>query len=148
MKLLCMGAITALCFSFAIAQADGLPAEHPPNMIGVWKPTGVTAAVRVGKAVSGYPKSGKPAFNLKPRPYLVVNDQEGREIAGYEVFADGTHESMVGVFKLSGKLIVSTSRGSATVDFYGNDMEWCWQDGLTGVAIVSCDVLRKEPPKP
>jgi hypothetical protein len=148
MKSLYPGIVIALSFSFAIAHADGLPAEHPPSMVGVWKPIGITAAVRVGEAVSGYPKSGKPVFNLKPRPYVVVNDQEGREIAGYEVFADGTHEPMVGVFKLSGKLIVSTSRGSATIDFYGDDMEWCWQDNLADVAIVSCDVLRKEPAKP
>jgi hypothetical protein len=147
-RILCLSIITLLA-SAAPGLAQPLPAaQSPPDMLGVWKPVGVTAAARIGAPVAGWPQTNKPAFNLKPRPYVVVDVQTGREIAGYEVFADRKHEPFVGVFTLGGKLLVNTLRGSASVDFYGNEIEWCWQDTLSNVAIVSCDVMRKQSDAP
>ena len=129
--------------AIGVARAASLP-----DMIGTWKPTGDTAAARLGDAVSGWPANTKPAFNLQPRPYVVVETQQGREIAGYEVFADGGKEAFVGVFKRDGKdLLVSTMRGIALVDITKRDMEWCWMDNLPQVAVVSCDVMKKEAAK-
>ena len=54
----------------------------------------------------------------------------------------------MGVFTLGGTLLVNTLRGSASVDFYSNEIEWCWQDTLSNVAIVSCDVMRKQSDAP
>jgi hypothetical protein len=147
-RIVCWGVVTLLA-SASLGHAQSLPAPAPPpNMLGVWKPTGVTAAARIGASVAGWPQTSKPAFNLKPRPYVVVNVETGREIAGYEIFADGKREPFVGVFTLAGKLLVNTLRGTASVDLYGNQIEWCWQDTLTNVAIVSCDVMRKQPSSP
>jgi hypothetical protein len=126
--------------------ASAANAAKLPNMVGTWKPTGETAAARLGEAVSGWPATTKPSFNLQPRPYVVVETQHDKEIAGYEVFADGGHEQFVGVFKRNGKdLLVSTMKGIALVDVTPRDMEWCWMDNLPQVAVVSCDVMRKEP---
>lgn len=124
-------------------------ASDLPDMLGTWKPTGETAAARIGAAVAGYPESSKPLFNLQPRPYAVFEAQEGRQVAGYEIFPDGKKEPFVGVFRRNGELMISTIRGTATVDYSPDgNMEWCWQDHLGDVAVVSCDVMRKETGKP
>jgi hypothetical protein len=147
-RIVCLSVLSLLA-SAGLGYAQPLPAPaQPPNMLGVWKPTGVTAAVRLGASVAGWPQTDKPTFNLKPRPYVVVDVQNGREIAGYEIFADGKREPFVGVFTLAGKLLVNTLRGMASVDLYGNQIEWCWQDTLSNVAIVSCDVMRKQSNTP
>jgi hypothetical protein len=140
MKRIGIATVVALIATMGLARAASLP-----DMIGTWKPTGDTAAARLGDAVSGWPATTKPAFNLQPRPYVVVETQQGREIAGYEVFADGGKEPFVGVFKRDGKnLLVSTMKGIAMVDVTKRDMEWCWMDNLPQVAVVSCDVMKKE----
>ena len=104
-----------------------------------------SAAARLGDAVSGWPANSKPALNRQPRPYVVVETREGRRIAGYEVFADGGKEALVGVFKRAGKeLLVSMMKGIALVDKTKHDMEWCWMDNLPQVAVVPCDVMKTE----
>jgi opacity protein-like surface antigen len=141
MKKIGLASLLALLLAASAAQAAGVP-----NMVGTWKPTGGTgtASARLGDAVSGWPANTKPSFNLQPRPYVVVETQIGREIAGYEVFADSSHEQFVGVFKRNGKdLLISTMKGTALVDVTSRDMEWCWMDNLPQVAVVSCDVMQK-----
>jgi hypothetical protein len=130
MQRIVLATVVAFAAAMGIARAASLP-----DMIGTWKPTGETAAARLGDAVSGWPANTKPAFNLQPRPYVVVETQQGHEIAGYEVFADGGREPFVGVFKRDGKeLLVSTMKGIALVDMTQRDMEWCWMDNLPQVA--------------
>lgn len=124
-------------------------AADAPNMLGNWNPTGETASARIGLPVSGWTSGSAPAYNLQPRPRVVVDSQQGRGLGGYEVFADGTKEPFVGVLSRNGQhILVSTDRGNAYVDLLSSDsMEWCWMDNLDHVAVVSCDVMAREPAK-
>lgn len=120
-------------------------AADTPNLIGNWNPTGDTAAARLGLPVSGWQSSTTPIYNLKPRPRVIIDSQEGRGFGGHEIFADGTKEPFVGVVKRDGvHALVSTARGNALVDLDGNTMEWCWMDNMDNVAVVSCDMMARE----
>ncbi len=142
MTLRIAAAATAVCLACFSAPASAADA----NLIGHWTSTGETNAARLGQAIAGWPATDKPAFNLSPRPSVVIDVQEGRKLAGHEIFADGSREDFVGVIKRDGRsVLVSTMKGLAMVDLDGDSMEWCWVDTLDALAVVSCDVMRKDP---
>jgi hypothetical protein len=75
---------------------------------------------------------------------VVVEVQNGRSLAGYELLPDGSQDPFVAAFKRDGKqLVVSTTLGAATADVYGDEMEWCWQGTLPNVVAAVCDVMNK-----
>jgi hypothetical protein len=56
----------------------------------------------------------------------VVEVQNGRSLAGYELLPDGSKNRFVAVFKRDGKrLVISTKLGAATADVAAEEMEWC-----------------------
>jgi hypothetical protein len=138
MKAIGAGFVVALAFAGAALAAD------VPDMVGIWKPTGESAGVRNGDSHAGWASSSQPVFNPTPRPFVVVESQSGRGLAGYELLPDGRKDAFVGVFKRDGKqLILSTEMGAATADVAGDEMEWCWHDNLPTITVVVCDVMKK-----
>ncbi|MGU3495687.1 hypothetical protein ACLBXM_16730 [Xanthobacteraceae bacterium A53D] len=131
----------------AVLATSATEAADIPDMVGIWRPTGQTAAVQLGDPVSGWSNDAPPTFNPQPRPIVVIERQDGRGLGGHAVFGDGLKEPFVGVFRRNGtELMVSTIRGIAFADVEGDTMEWCWLDNLNNVAVASCDVVRREPP--
>jgi len=119
-------------------------AADVPNLIGTWKPTGESAGARIGHSHAGWAAASEPVFNPTPRPFVVVEKQNGRGLSGYEVLPDGRKDPFVGVFKRDGKqIIVSTELGAATADVVGDEIEWCWHDNLPTVSVAVCDVMKK-----
>ena len=139
MKSALIGSVLGFC-----AMVGTIHAAEIPNMIGTWKPSGEAAGGRLGPAHAGWAASAKPVLNPTPRPIVVVEVQNGRSLAGYELLPDGSRDPFVAAFKRDGKqLVVSTKLGAATADVSGNEMEWCWQDALPNLVIAVCDVMKK-----
>jgi hypothetical protein len=120
-------------------------AADVPNLVGTWKSTGEFAVARTGKARAGFPET--PVFNHPQRPALVVEQQNGRGLTGYVLLPDGAKDPFVGVLKRDGKqVIVSTDNpGTGTIDVYGDEVEWCWQDVIPDVRVATCDIMKKAP---
>ena len=136
--------IKSTVFALALVTTAVARAADVPDMVGTWKPTGESAGVRIGAKHAGWAASSNPVFNPMPRPFVVIEKQEGRSVSGYEVLPDGSRDPFVGVFKRDGKqLLVSTNMGAALADVAGNEMEWCWLDHLPLVAVTVCDVMKK-----
>jgi hypothetical protein len=139
MKSAVIGGMLGLC-----AVVGPIHAAEIPNMVGTWKPSGGSVGARVGRAHAGWAASTKPVLNPTPRPTVVVEVQNGRSLAGYELLPDGSRDPFVAAFKRDGKqLVVSTKLGAATADVSGDEMEWCWQGTLPRVLVAVCDVMKK-----
>jgi hypothetical protein len=138
MKSFAVGILVCLAWGITARAAD------VPNIVGTWKPTGESAGARIGDSHAGWAAASEPVFNPAPRPFVVVEKQNGRGLSGYEVLPDGHKDPFVGVFKRDGKqIIVSTEQGAATADIAGDEMEWCWHDNLPTVSVAVCDVMKK-----
>jgi hypothetical protein len=140
MRIALVTAATCLAVSAVTANAANIP-----NLVGTWKSTGDFAVARTGKARAGF--SETPTFNHSQRPVLVVEQQDGRGLTGYLLLPDGNKDPLVGVFKRDGKqVIVSTDNpGTGTIDVYGDEIEWCWQDVIPDVRVATCDLMKKAP---
>ena len=138
MKCFAVGILACLALGGTAVAAD------VPNMVGTWKPTGESAGARMGYSHAGWAAALEPVFNPTPRPFVVIEKQNGRGLSGYEVLPDGRKDPFVAVFKRDGKqIIVSTELGAATADVAGDEIEWCWQDNLPTVSVAVCDVMKK-----
>ena len=134
----------AIGLALGLVAAGAAHAADVPDMVGTWKPTGESGGVRISAARAGWAASSRPLFNPTPRPFVVIEKQDGRGVSGYEVLPDGSRDPFVGVFKRDGKqLPVSTNVGVALADVSGSEMEWCWLDHLPLVAVAACDVMKK-----
>jgi hypothetical protein len=144
MKPVMMMAMLAALFCTGTAQA----ATNPPNVIGTWKPTGDSAAARVGEALAGWAATPQADLTVRFAPSVIVDQQQGRSVAGRLLLADGKTEPLVGVFKRDGKhIIMSSASGAATGDLFGGEIEWCWTDTVPSIIVAVCHMLRKEPMK-
>jgi len=124
MKSFAVGILACLALGGTAGAAD------IPNMVGTWKPTGESAGARMGYSHAGWAAALEPVFNPTPRPFVVVEKQNGRGLSGDD--------------KRDGKqIIVSTELGAATADVAGDEIEWCWQDHLPTVSVAVCDVMKK-----
>ena len=124
MKSFAVGVLACLALGATAGAAD------IPNMVGTWKPTGESAGARMGYSHAGWAAALEPVFNPTPRPFVVVEKQNGRGLSGDD--------------KRDGKqIIVSTELGAATADVAGDEIEWCWQDHLPTVSVAVCDVMKK-----
>src|SRR5262245_16062969 len=124
MKSFAVGILACLALGGTAGAAD------IPNMVGTWKPTGESAGARMGYSHAGWAAALEPVFNPTPRPFVVVEKQNGRGLSGDD--------------KRDGKqLIVSTELGAAPADVAGGELAWCWQDHLPTVSVAVCDVMKK-----
>ena len=83
MKSFAVGILVCLVWRATSVAADA------PTMVGTWKPTGESAGARIGDSHAGWAGASEPIFNPSPRPFVVVEKQNGRGLSGYEVLPDG-----------------------------------------------------------
>jgi hypothetical protein len=79
----------------------------------------------MGYSHAGWAAALEPVFNPTPRPFVVVEKQNGRGLSGYEVLPDGRKDPFVGVFKRDGKqnLVINLKTAKAL----GLDLPWFLQ---------------------
>ena len=133
----------AIGLAIGLAAAGAAHAADVPDMVGTWKPPPIRrradrrCACRLGGVVA-------PGLQSNAAPVCCDRETRWTRVSGYEVLPDGSRDPFVGVFKRDGKqLLVSTNVGVALADVSGNEMEWCWLDHLSLVAVAACDVMKK-----
>jgi len=120
-------------------------AADPSNIIGTWVATATSGAeVGTPQAISA---TDKPAIShdLAGTWTLTFDAQDGGAFAGTGLSPSGKSGVIVGAFRLDGKqFVLSTSRGSATGEVNGDQLELCWTDNIPNLIAAGCTVFKRK----
>jgi hypothetical protein len=120
-------------------------AADPAHITRTWVPTAFSgASIGTPDAISATDKPDT-VHDAGKAWTLTVDAQDGGAFAGTSTGPDGKSGPIVGAFRLDGKrFVMSTTRGGASGEVDGDQLEVCWTDNIPNLIAAGCTVYKRK----